>query len=310
MKTYCCVSMTVLALTLAGCDATPSPEKMVKPQGVAKDPVAVMDPQQPVKIERARDESPTVKDKVEPVKDERKEAARKLVESRRAELAKAKQAAEALTSQAKQYRTASDAKAQELAQAEKIYNATPGIQNSGAPLAGSAQALEDRQAYRDRLQASLRAARIRTEYEGLVKNAIEWEQKAKEAVKALDEIQAAVRRAEETAVLLGLVLPQETSPPRTNNFVGRWRILTDTGVISSYFTLTSKMTASRDHVPGDSGTWEMVGDEVRITYSDGWLCILRPSDKARVIAYGPGTKWDALPSKPVGTWQAEKEPQK
>ncbi len=45
------------------------------------------------------------------------------------------------------------------------------------------------------------------------------------------------------------------------------------------------------------GTWEVVGDEARITWTDGWRDKLQPQESGGMleVAYGPGTSWDDPP---------------
>lgn len=57
-------------------------------------------------------------------------------------------------------------------------------------------------------------------------------------------------------------------------FVGRWKLVDEKGVVSSFLTVT-KSGAMRDHAPDSPGTWEVVGNEARIKWDDGFRDILR-----------------------------------
>ena len=87
--------------------------------------------------------------------------------------------------------------------------------------------------------------------------------------------------------------------------MGRWKIVNDKGEVGCYFTLDQSLTAKKSHVPDATAKWELVGKDVRITWSDGWKDVLRPA-KGRIakIAFGPGTSWD---DKPADTGWAIKE---
>jgi outer membrane protein assembly factor BamB len=84
-----------------------------------------------------------------------------------------------------------------------------------------------------------------------------------------------------------------------NSFIGRWDIgrLKDGGKPNFIMTLNADFTASKSHVPQATGTWQMVNDEARIVWSDGWRDIIRREDgRHRKIAFRPGTDFDSAPS--------------
>jgi sulfatase modifying factor 1 len=85
---------------------------------------------------------------------------------------------------------------------------------------------------------------------------------------------------------------------RRDEFAGRWRIVANNGATACFFTLDQSFSARKSHVPTATAKWEIVGDEARITWSDGWRDILRPQEGGRVlkIAFGPGTSWNAPPA--------------
>lgn len=90
--------------------------------------------------------------------------------------------------------------------------------------------------------------------------------------------------------------PDEATKQR---FAGRWRIA------DSIFTLSGSLTATKSHAPKVTGKWEIVGDEARITWSDGWKDVIRPQKKGfQKVAFGPGTSWE---DKPANTQVATKE---
>jgi hypothetical protein len=94
-------------------------------------------------------------------------------------------------------------------------------------------------------------------------------------------------------------------------FVGRWHAIDDYGKITQYVTLSSDQTAKRDHVPNILGKWEIVGEEVHITFDDGWLGLLR-QDRGNILieSYKPGSKWGQLPATPLHTQRFVKGSQK
>jgi hypothetical protein len=99
--------------------------------------------------------------------------------------------------------------------------------------------------------------------------------------------------------------PQKVVNANPKQFVGRWRVLNQDGSASSYFSLT-ETEALADHAPQSPGKWEMVGDEVHITYSNGSLCILRSQPgNYRIAFYAPGAKWGELPAVPAGEGKVE-----
>jgi hypothetical protein len=91
----------------------------------------------------------------------------------------------------------------------------------------------------------------------------------------------------------------------SKQFVGRWRIVKETDGSSSYITLTKSFGGQKSIRPTATANWEIVGDEARITFSDGWLDILRPQkDRVLCIAFKPGTSWNDAPDQ---TMRAIKE---
>jgi TolA-binding protein len=81
-------------------------------------------------------------------------------------------------------------------------------------------------------------------------------------------------------------------------FVGRWKLVNDKGVPSSYLTVTSDFTALRDHARNYPGRWEVVGNEARFTWEDGYRDIMR-LENGEITFFGlgkVGTAWGSRPN--------------
>lgn len=80
-----------------------------------------------------------------------------------------------------------------------------------------------------------------------------------------------------------------------SQFIGRWKIVNDKGVVTFYLTLSSSFGAIRDHDP-DPGRWVVVGNEARISWDKGYRDILRlEAGKATYLGVGQGAPWDKPP---------------
>jgi hypothetical protein len=83
-------------------------------------------------------------------------------------------------------------------------------------------------------------------------------------------------------------------------FVGRWQINGDdsTGEAPFFITLRPSFEAYKSNVPLATGRWEIVGEDARITWSDGWRNLLRPQEgnNADVVGFSPGTSWENPPA--------------
>jgi hypothetical protein len=91
--------------------------------------------------------------------------------------------------------------------------------------------------------------------------------------------------------------------------VGRWTLKDDKGEVWGRFNLRDDKTATKDRVPDATGTWEIVGNECRITWSDGWKYILRPQPVGVTsLTFRPGTSWCG--DEPSSIQHATKEPLK
>jgi hypothetical protein len=82
-----------------------------------------------------------------------------------------------------------------------------------------------------------------------------------------------------------------------SHFVGRWKLVDDKGVPSSYLTVTRDFKAMRDHARDYPGTWEVVGNEARFTWEDGIRDIMRSENgKMTYLGLGKTTAWDSPPN--------------
>ena len=91
-------------------------------------------------------------------------------------------------------------------------------------------------------------------------------------------------------------------------FAGRWRITDDNGVTACFFSLTGDLRATKSHAPDVTAQWDIVGDEARVIWSDGWRDIMRQQGRGYVtVAFKPGTTWG---DSPTNTQHAIKEPAK
>jgi hypothetical protein len=88
-------------------------------------------------------------------------------------------------------------------------------------------------------------------------------------------------------------LPVTVSP---DVFVGRWKLVNDKGVVSSFLNVTTT-GAMRDHAPDYPGKWEVVGNEARFTWDDGFRDVLRfEGGKMTMMGLGKvGDNWDSPP---------------
>jgi hypothetical protein len=78
-----------------------------------------------------------------------------------------------------------------------------------------------------------------------------------------------------------------------NQFVGRWKLVLDNGVVAAYVNLTPSFTAKRDHAPTDPGRWQAVGKEARITWSGGYRDIMRlEGGKIMYLELREAKSWD------------------
>jgi len=69
-----------------------------------------------------------------------------------------------------------------------------------------------------------------------------------------------------------------------SKYLGRWKLVNEKGVVSSYLTIT-KLGALRDHAPKFPGSLEVVGNEVRLKWEDGFRDILRLGSDGKMTLY-------------------------
>lgn len=94
-------------------------------------------------------------------------------------------------------------------------------------------------------------------------------------------------------------------PVAASQFVGVWRIIGKDGQTASYFALGNTFAARKSHAPRVIGKWKVVGDEARITWSDGFRDAFRiEGGKVVVTTRTPGNDWDDPPTR---TYTAVKE---
>jgi hypothetical protein len=90
--------------------------------------------------------------------------------------------------------------------------------------------------------------------------------------------------------------PRNADEVMQSRFVGRWKLVNDKGEASSYLTVTDS-GAKRDHAPDSPGTWEVVGNEARFTWEDGFRDIMRlEHGKITFLILGKATSWDSKPN--------------
>jgi hypothetical protein len=159
------------------------------------------------------------------------------------------------------------------------------------------------------MEASQQLVQAEREAKELVGKAKQSEAEARQAAASVAELQSAVRKAEQSSVIgespVTEELPQNSDEASVSQFVGRWRIGDEKGQTASFFTLTKSFDAKKSYAPTVTAKWEIVGNEARITWSDGWRDILRPQKGSVLkIAFQPGTSWD---EKPANTQRAVKE---
>jgi hypothetical protein len=80
-------------------------------------------------------------------------------------------------------------------------------------------------------------------------------------------------------------------------FIGNWQIVDHKGHVRFHIRLFDNFQAKKSHAPDVAGKWNIVGNEVRIEWSDGWGDILRPQKSSiQKLGFGPGTTWGDAPA--------------
>jgi len=80
------------------------------------------------------------------------------------------------------------------------------------------------------------------------------------------------------------------------NFLGKWEAGTGSSNGTFFITLDTNGEASKS-LGASHGTWAIVGDEVRISWDDGWHDAIRKTDKKKYekLAFAPGTSFSDGP---------------
>ena len=79
-------------------------------------------------------------------------------------------------------------------------------------------------------------------------------------------------------------------------FAGKWEVGTGMGNSTFYITLDSDGTATKSMGSGN-GKWEVVGEEARISWEDGWHDVIRRAgNRYEKVAYAPGQSFNESPN--------------
>jgi hypothetical protein len=289
-------AVPALCLAAIGCGPGKEPRVVYIKETVAvPSPVA---PAPPVAQVPAKPPPPPPKDTAREEKERgQREQAQRLIAERKAKLADTikdhNQAVEQYRAADAKLRAANEA----LETASRNVDRLSRYGNGNAVEFGSA---EHRRRI-EQFQASLRAGQdydsAKQIQEQALAEARKWKDKAVSTEKEIDSLREALRRAEElpgapTKDVQGL-------PPRVDEtskaFVGRWKLVDRNGVPSSYATISDSLIATKDHAPDATGRIEIVGNDARITWTDGFRDIWRLEGGA-ITVYGLGRQapgWDA-----------------
>jgi hypothetical protein len=90
-------------------------------------------------------------------------------------------------------------------------------------------------------------------------------------------------------------------------FLGKWEAGTGSGAGSFFITLESNGEAGKT-LGASHGTWAIVGDEVQISWDDGWHDAIRKAGKKQYekLAFAPGTTFDNAPNNVTEAWRIKK----
>lgn len=83
-----------------------------------------------------------------------------------------------------------------------------------------------------------------------------------------------------------------------NFYIGTWKIMTPTGLVSTRFHLFPDFRAVKDHDPSCQGSWEIVDEQARITWADGWRDLIKLNNQQTFKTdYAPNTEpWTQVPT--------------
>jgi hypothetical protein len=110
------------------------------------------------------------------------------------------------------------------------------------------------------------------------------------------------------ALLAACLAAAQTSKPTAvtaATFTGEWKV--GLGVGSQTFLITLEKGGKASKSYGSlRGTWALVGDEARISWSDGWHDVIRRAgNKWEKAAYAPGKSFSDPPDNITGATRTE-----
>ena len=115
-------------------------------------------------------------------------------------------------------------------------------------------------------------------------------------------------KASVLAILAASLVAAQTSKPSTvtaATFTGEWKVGLGVGGQTFLITLEKGGKASKSY-GSLRGTWEVYGDEARITWSDGWHDVIRRAgNKWEKAAYAPGKSFSDPPDNITGATRTE-----
>ncbi len=90
-------------------------------------------------------------------------------------------------------------------------------------------------------------------------------------------------------------------------FLGKWEAGTGSSNGTFFITLAANGEASKT-LGASHGTWAIVGDEVHVSWDDGWHDAIRKTDmkKYEKLAFAPGTSFSDGPENVTEAWRIKK----
>jgi|HubBroStandDraft_4_1064222.scaffolds.fasta_scaffold1015573_1 hypothetical protein len=90
-------------------------------------------------------------------------------------------------------------------------------------------------------------------------------------------------------------------------FLGKWEAGTGSGAGTFFITLESNGEASKT-LGANHGTWAIVGEEVQISWDDGWRDVIRKTGKKQYEkrAFMPGVSFSDGPENVTEAWRIKK----
>jgi hypothetical protein len=87
-------------------------------------------------------------------------------------------------------------------------------------------------------------------------------------------------------------------------FLGKWEA-GDGNSGTFFITLEANGEATRS-IGATHGTWAIVGDEVRVSWDDGWHDVIRKAgDSHEKFAFAPGSGFDDKPANVAAAWKID-----